>query len=121
MATIEERLADLEAQVEELALKNDVQDSFISGLFNRLNTWLGKNVFKTVAEFWGKVSIWDTRGTPLGSGSIPDYRPPFDFVLTAWTLKPDESNADIRAREGDTTYCAGTLVARKPLRPYWER
>ena len=53
-------------------------------------------------------------------GAIPDYRPPFDFVLAEWVLKPDTQNAHIRAVEGDTTYCAGTLVARKPLRPYWE-
>jgi hypothetical protein len=53
-------------------------------------------------------------------GSIPDYRPPFDFVLTDWTLKPDATNPGIHDVEGETTYCAGTLVARKPLRPYWE-
>ena len=61
----------------------------------------------------------DQRAYTVG-GSIPDYRPPFDWALVEWTLKPDLNNPDIRAREGDTTFCAGTLVARKPLRPYWE-
>lgn len=58
----------------------------------------------------------------LAPGSaIPDYRPPFDFVWGHWTLRGDTTNVEVAAREGDRTFIAGTLVARKPLRPYWEQ
>lgn len=52
-------------------------------------------------------------------GSIPDYRPKFDFQLMTWQLRPD-SNADVRAKEA-ASHINGILVARKPLNPYWER
>jgi SAM-dependent methyltransferase len=54
-------------------------------------------------------------------GSIPDFRPEFDFVLLEWGTSADEANPGVKAREGDKTYMHGTLAARKPLRPYWEQ
>jgi SAM-dependent methyltransferase len=53
-------------------------------------------------------------------GSIPDYRPPFDFVLTDTRLRPDPINEGVRAME-QASFINGVLVARKPLNPYWER
>ena len=51
-------------------------------------------------------------------GSIPDYRPPCDFVVARIEKIPDRVNADVRALE-PISMITGTLVARKPLRPYW--
>ncbi len=53
-------------------------------------------------------------------GSIPDYRPQFDFLLAQHALRADSGNAEIAARE-EASFINGTLVARKPLNPYWER
>jgi len=53
-------------------------------------------------------------------GSIPDYRPPFDFELSNVHLRADEGNAEIAARE-PVSFINGTLTARKPLNKYWER
>lgn len=52
--------------------------------------------------------------------AIPDYRPKFDFILTDWKLKGDTTNPEVYAREGETSFMVGSLVARKPFRPYWE-
>jgi SAM-dependent methyltransferase len=52
-------------------------------------------------------------------GSIPDFRPACDFVLSNWYLKKD-SNPEVVAREGDGSHIAGTLVARKPFKGYWQ-
>jgi hypothetical protein len=51
-------------------------------------------------------------------GAIPDYRPRFDFVTTKFELLPDAGNADIAAHE-KVSFISGTLMARKPLKPYW--
>jgi SAM-dependent methyltransferase len=50
--------------------------------------------------------------------AIPDYRPPFDFAIAEIESIPDHTNADVRAKE-PISFIRGTLVARKPLRPYW--
>ncbi len=52
-------------------------------------------------------------------GSIPDYRPPFDFALQDVRLRPDAMNEDVRQKEA-ISFINGVLVARKPLKPYWE-
>jgi SAM-dependent methyltransferase len=52
-------------------------------------------------------------------GAIPDYRPPFDFVLSDVRLRPDGGNPDVREKEA-ISFINGTLTARKPLQPYWE-
>jgi SAM-dependent methyltransferase len=51
--------------------------------------------------------------------AIPDYRPPFDFVLTECDVLADHTNDDVRAKE-PFSFIRGTLQARKPFRPYWE-
>lgn len=56
----------------------------------------------------------------LVGGSIPDYRPPFDFVLSNVQLREDTGNAEVRVKE-QYSFINGILTARKPFRPYWER
>ena len=51
-------------------------------------------------------------------GSIPDYRPACDFVLSDWRLRPDTMNPDVMAKES-ASHMNGVLTARKPFRPYW--
>jgi len=50
--------------------------------------------------------------------AMPDYRPNFDFVLQDWFTKQD-CNPEVVAKEGDKSHIVGSLVARKPLQPYW--
>lgn len=52
-------------------------------------------------------------------GAIPDYRPPFDFVVQQLQKLPDHTNPDIAKMEA-VSFIKGYLKARKPLRPYWE-
>jgi SAM-dependent methyltransferase len=48
--------------------------------------------------------------------AIPDYRPNFDFVLAQHENIPDHTNPENRE---PIAFIRGTLVARKPLTPYW--
>lgn len=50
--------------------------------------------------------------------AIPDYRPQFDFVSASFEKIPDHTNPEVRKLE-PVSFIRGTLVARKPLRPYW--
>ena len=53
--------------------------------------------------------------------AMPDYRPAFDFIQAEpLSIIPDHTNPDVRARE-PVSFIKGRLLARKPLRPYWER
>lgn len=52
--------------------------------------------------------------------AMPDYRPDFDFVTLNIEITPDHTNEEIRKREA-VSFIRGTLQARKPLNPYWER
>lgn len=52
-------------------------------------------------------------------GSIPDFRLVCDLPSVSFERVPDGANADVRAREAES-YLRGTLVARKPFRPWWE-
>jgi hypothetical protein len=49
--------------------------------------------------------------------AIPDYRPNFDFVLVQHENIPDHTNPE---NTEPVAFIRGTLVARKPLVPYWE-
>lgn len=53
-------------------------------------------------------------------GAIPDYRPNFDFVSRGMLQKiPDHTNEGVRGMEA-VSFIRGSVVARKPLKPYWE-
>lgn len=53
----------------------------------------------------------------IKGSAIPDYRPHFDFVVAApFELIPDHTNPD---NTEPIAFIRGTLMARKPFRPYW--
>jgi len=52
-------------------------------------------------------------------GAIPDYRIRCDFQNAGIHYRKDDQNAEVAERE-DVSFIYGTLVARKPLAPWWE-
>lgn len=79
--------------------------------------WADPTHVRAVSEF---TFLYLNQDAYRHGGAIPDYRPPFDFVAERELEKiPDHTNAAVRESEA-ISFIRGHLVARKPLRPYWE-
>lgn len=82
--------------------------------------WADPTHVRAISEFTFLYLNQDAYRSNRATGAMPDYRPPFDFVADGDLEKiADHTNAGVRAQEA-ITFIRGTLLARKPLRPYWE-
>jgi SAM-dependent methyltransferase len=79
--------------------------------------WADPTHVRAISEY---TFIYLNQDAYTVGGSIPDYRPPFDFQLGEVRLRPDPVNDDVREKEA-ISFINGVLTARKPLNPYWER
>lgn len=52
-------------------------------------------------------------------GAIPDYRIRCDFQNGGMVVRKDTTNEEVAAKEA-VSFINGTLIARKPLKPWWE-
>ena len=93
--------------------------------YSSLWAWADPTHVRAISEMTFLYLNQDAYRSP--GSSIPDYRPNFDF----WSFDPrtgrqgeleiipDHTNEGVRQKEA-VSFIRGTLVARKPLRPYWE-
>jgi hypothetical protein len=80
-------------------------------------TWADPTHSRAISEY---TFLYLAQQSYTVGGAIPDYRPPFDWVLEDWKLFPDTTNPDIRQRE-PVSMIRGVLRAQKPFAPYWEQ
>jgi len=85
--------------------------------FSSVWAWADPTHVRAISEFTFLYLNQDAYRCP---GAIPDYRVPFDFVPMEELQKiPDHTNPDVAKQEA-VSFIRGRLMARKPLKPYWE-
>lgn len=92
---------------------------FLSPYFTSVWCWADPTHSRAISERVFGYLDQDSYRIPPEMTAIPDYRPPCDFQLQRWHLIADVTNPDVQRREG-RSHIQGTLIARKPFRPYWE-
>lgn len=99
-------------------LKAGGRVSFLSPYYTSVWCWGDPTHSRAISEYAFLYLNQDSYRIPAEQTAIPDYRPPCDFQLTHWQLVED-ANPDVRRKEA-RSHMTGTLVARKPFRPYWK-
>lgn len=79
--------------------------------------WADPTHVRAISEFTFLYLNQDAYRSP--GSAIPAFHPQCDFTLADWNLKAD-CNPEVVAKEGNRSHCEGKLVARKPLKPWWE-
>lgn len=100
-------------------LKPQGRLQFESPYYTSVWCWADPTHTRAISEFVFVYLNHDSYRVPPEQTAIPDYRPPCDFELKVWELVADTTNPQLLQREG-RSHMRGTLVARKPFRPYWE-
>jgi SAM-dependent methyltransferase len=98
-------------------LKPGAMLQFECPYYSSLWAWADPTHVRAISEY---SFLYLNQDAYTCGGSIPDFRPACDFVLTEWHLQPD-SNPDVAAREVNGSHINGRLVARKPFNAYWLR
>lgn len=97
-------------------LKPNGRVQFECPYWNSVWAWADPTHVRAISEY---TFLYLNQEAYKVGGSIPDYRPKFDFQLMDWQLRPD-CNPEVKERENGS-HINGILAARKPLNPYWER
>lgn len=98
-------------------MKNGARVQFECPYATSIWAWADPTHIRAISEY---TFLYLNQDAYTVGGSIPDYRPMFDFALGDVRLRPDAINEDVRQKEA-ISFINGTLTARKPLNKYWER
>lgn len=98
-------------------MKPNARVQFECPYANSIWAWADPTHIRAISEY---TFLYLNQDAYTCGGSIPDYRPPFDFVLSDVRLRPDPINDDVRMKEA-VSFINGVLIARKPFNPYWTR
>lgn len=101
-------------------MKPNCRIQFECPYYSSLWAWADPTHVRAISEMTFLYFNQDAYRSNKDHGAMPDYRPPFDFVIpTPLEMIPDHTNAAVRQKEL-VSFIRGSLVARKPLKPYWE-
>jgi SAM-dependent methyltransferase len=101
-------------------MKPDARVQFECPYFSSLWAWADPTHVRAISEMTFLYLNQDAYRGNRNGGAMPDYRPVCDFVNPEpLQLVPDHTNAWVRAQE-KVSFIRGSLIARKPFRPYWE-
>lgn len=100
-------------------MKANARVQFECPYYSSLWAWADPTHVRAISEMSFLYLNQDAYRSNRNGGAMPDYRPRCDFQAIDLQTIPDHTNADVRAKEA-VSFIRGTLVARKPFRPYWE-
>ena len=97
-------------------MKPNGQVAFECPYYSSLWAWADPTHVRAISEM---SFLYFNQDAYRCGGAIPDYRIRCDFQNGGFVTRADSTNADVAAKE-TVSFINGTLVARKPLRPWWE-
>lgn len=100
-------------------MKPNARLQFECPYYSSLWAWADPTHVRAISEMSFLYFNQDAYRENRHGGAMPDYRPACDFQAFEIATIPDHTNAQVRAQEA-VSFIRGALVARKPLRPYWE-